>query len=406
MKREVGGEKRERYARAAVPAVLALVVLFGACGGTGDLPGAELRWSDRDPAWSPDGRWVAFASSRTDRDGNFDLYAVRADGTDTRRLTRLRVGGHLTESEFVEQLVVADPRWSADGLWLVFRLHGYPCIGYGCTYQDGGLYAVRSDGSHLRRLMAAEPVELEWSPQGADLVANDGEHLLVVRPDGSRRVLAPVGDAHTTWISPSELAVTRRRSVEILELHRTKVEQNTFMVRGEGPALSPDAKRVAYRGADGALYVADLDGSNRRKLIGGVALDYAWASNGRRLAFVKCRDAPGNSIFYCEIYSIDPDGTDLQRLTEGGLAEGVRWSANGSFILFNSEGGDAFVPASGGAVREIPGDAQDPAWSRDGLKIVFSGPDSPSHALEDDRAALYVMNASTGRVELLTQRRP
>lgn len=38
-----------------------------------------------DPAWSPDGRYIAFAS---DRDGDGELYLMRADGTGQTRLTR------------------------------------------------------------------------------------------------------------------------------------------------------------------------------------------------------------------------------------------------------------------------------------------------------------------------------
>lgn len=47
--------------------------------------------SDRDcfavdeyPTWSPDGQWIAFHS---DRDGDFDIYIVRPDGSDLRQLT-------------------------------------------------------------------------------------------------------------------------------------------------------------------------------------------------------------------------------------------------------------------------------------------------------------------------------
>jgi TolB protein len=35
------------------------------------------------PAWSPDGRWIAFASNH---EGNYDLYGVRPDGTDMHRI--------------------------------------------------------------------------------------------------------------------------------------------------------------------------------------------------------------------------------------------------------------------------------------------------------------------------------
>ena len=36
------------------------------------------------PVWSPDGLFIAFAS---DRDGNFEVYVMNADGTGQRRLT-------------------------------------------------------------------------------------------------------------------------------------------------------------------------------------------------------------------------------------------------------------------------------------------------------------------------------
>jgi len=40
--------------------------------------------NDRYPTWSPDGRWIAFNSTR---DGNSDIYVIRADGSGLRRLT-------------------------------------------------------------------------------------------------------------------------------------------------------------------------------------------------------------------------------------------------------------------------------------------------------------------------------
>ena len=37
------------------------------------------------PAWSPDGRWISFVS---DRDANFEIYVMKADGSGQRNLTR------------------------------------------------------------------------------------------------------------------------------------------------------------------------------------------------------------------------------------------------------------------------------------------------------------------------------
>lgn len=56
------------------------------------------------PVWSPDGAWIAFES---DRDGDFEVYVIRADGTGLRQLSRNRVADRM-------------PAWSADGKSLRF----------------------------------------------------------------------------------------------------------------------------------------------------------------------------------------------------------------------------------------------------------------------------------------------
>jgi Tol biopolymer transport system component len=56
------------------------------------------------PAWSPDGRQIAFASRR---DQNWDLYLMQSDGTGLRRLTD-------------SQAYDSDPAWSPDGEQIAF----------------------------------------------------------------------------------------------------------------------------------------------------------------------------------------------------------------------------------------------------------------------------------------------
>ena len=50
----------------------------------GDTSTAEGVQFQTDPAWSPDGTRIAFASAR---EGSFDIYVMNADGTGTTRLT-------------------------------------------------------------------------------------------------------------------------------------------------------------------------------------------------------------------------------------------------------------------------------------------------------------------------------
>jgi Tol biopolymer transport system component len=101
-------------------------VAFVRCGGpisapigndlvVADADGAIITTIARDgidPAWSPDGRQVAFATYRDpDGDGRVrtELAIVNSDGSGERRLTNNGDSG-----------VVQDPDWSPDGDWIAF----------------------------------------------------------------------------------------------------------------------------------------------------------------------------------------------------------------------------------------------------------------------------------------------
>jgi hypothetical protein len=87
--------------------------IFGPAGSTNlvllDVVSGEMRfitwgdWRDRSPRWSPDGRWIAFSS---DRGGSSDLYIIDTEGSG-RRITDLTGGAF-------------DPSWSPDGRSIAF----------------------------------------------------------------------------------------------------------------------------------------------------------------------------------------------------------------------------------------------------------------------------------------------
>jgi len=92
------------------------------------------------PAWSPDGRWIAFYSSRGRRDAYHGLYVMRADGSGVHRLAR--GPGEL-------------PAWSPDGRFVVYAaLHG--------------LAIVRASGERVATLELAVPTGANfasWAPR-------------------------------------------------------------------------------------------------------------------------------------------------------------------------------------------------------------------------------------------------
>lgn len=190
-----------------------------------------------EPAWSPDGRTIAFASRRG---VSFDLYAMRADGTGTRRLTSTKENdGH--------------PSWSPDGRRIAFQ-RGDP----------SHLYLMEADGSGQRRLTddVAPEAQPAWSPDGRWIAyvrrtpGTSIRELWLVRPDGSgRRRLTRLG------------AVV------------------------DGPAWSPDGRTIAFasnvRASRFDVYVIGVDGKGLRRLTASSegAFEPAWSPDGRLLAF-------------------------------------------------------------------------------------------------------------------------
>jgi TolB protein len=75
------------------------------------------RGLDTRPAWSADGRQLAFTSLR---DGNYDIYVMNVDGSRVRRVTR-----HEERDDFAfwhpkgQQLVVVSERRGQHDLYLV-----------------------------------------------------------------------------------------------------------------------------------------------------------------------------------------------------------------------------------------------------------------------------------------------
>jgi TolB protein len=116
--------------------------------------------ADNNPSWSPDGKRIAFASGRT---GNFEIHVMDADGSNVRRLTN-----HPALDYW--------PSWSPDGKRIAFT-----------SNRDGNyeIYLMNADGSGVENLTRhpAQDNFATWSPDGKRIafVSNrDGGHDVYV----------------------------------------------------------------------------------------------------------------------------------------------------------------------------------------------------------------------------------
>jgi dipeptidyl aminopeptidase/acylaminoacyl peptidase len=202
---------------------------------------------DSEPAWSPDGRKLVFSGARGgEPDAGTDLYIVELRSGKLRQLTFRGGGDH-------------SPAWSSRGR-IAFTRGGVAFTRGGGELRPGtgNIHTVRPDSRGLRQLTYRNGSDPAWSPHASKLIFVRARmrhrawsnRLYTVRANGGglTRVTTPGADL------PDE------------------------------PSWSPDGKRIAYQGFDDCVFGQRLDGSALRQLaacgfgsegvIGGAAPDW------------------------------------------------------------------------------------------------------------------------------------
>ena len=270
--------------------------------------------NDSHPSWSRDGGKLAFVSRR---DGNSEIYVMNADGSGLRNVTR-------TPRDDL------DPAWSPDGRAIAFVqkkcVASRPCA---AAYETD-LYVVNADGGGLRRLTTrrARLFNPSWSADGKtiryarSLVNADGSgHSELPRnvplagawsPDGQRIAFSRVSH------SPADIRNPTKLGLWVMNADGSDARQVAPKATwGVPPAWSPDGRRIAFRRFDGRLFesagnsdlfVVNVDGSGLRRLTHHAANVrwFAWSPDGRTIAFLRNR----------EVYIVKADGSGERRLTQ------------------------------------------------------------------------------------------
>lgn len=232
--------------------------------------------SAENPAWSPTGEFIAFASLHG---GNRQIYVMQRDGTNEVQLTEGSGGWQ-------------DPDWSPDGTRIVCEatLDG-----------DREIYAVEVKGGQVVQLThnTTQDFDPSWSPNGENIIFvckhNTGYEICVLELEGG----------------------TVRRLTNTPAIHHS-------------PAWSPDGTRVAFlsnlwaleahfslRYAQCEVYVMNADGTDVIRLTEDpagppcYATQLTWSPDGRHIAYT-CR---GEREF--EICVIPSGGGPVTQLTDG-----------------------------------------------------------------------------------------
>ena len=299
--------------------------------GTDAVEGGQLRQltvnavEDWNSGFSPDGSQIAFTS---DRDGDYEIFVMNADGTGTVQLTH-----NDTDDQ--------GGLWSPDGTRIAFS-----------SDRDGDyeIFVMNPDGSGTVQLTHNDALDWapQWSPDGTriafsrELVDGNSE-IFVMNADGTDPVRL-TDNAHQEWTA----------------------------------SWSPDGTRITFdsdRDGDYEIFVMNADGTGAVQLTHNNALDWApqWSPDGTRIVFESDHegysDADSGLHYPLDVMVMNADGSGLRPLAQHSAYDsGGSWSPDGTQVAFTSDrDGDAEIfivnadgTNAGGSLDGEP-DTSDPA---------------------------------------------
>jgi dipeptidyl aminopeptidase/acylaminoacyl peptidase len=407
------------------PAMLLGVLLAGPAGAQ-DNGRRKLTLDDlyhlrevSDPQMSPEGNWVAYtvavADTAEDR-GDSDIWMTSWDGSRSLRLTSSKSSEH-------------NPRWSPDGRYLAFLSSRDDTreVDQVWLLERGGGEAERLTD------LPGGVSDYTWSPDGKRLalIASDPDpDSTGAKPDSSKKKSTPKPIVIDRFQFKKDRAGYLDARHQHLYLFDVASRSGAIVSPGEydelAPSWSPDGKSLAFvskrredpdRTDNWDLYVVEArPGASPRQLTSFEGPDNdpdwgthapAWSPDGKYLAYVQ--GGPLKLIYYAgQKVAVVPAAGGPARVLTPELDRNVlspTWSADGSSILFLLEDDRvtdlARVPAAGGAVepitrgRHLVGDF---SIDRKGkVAVLATTPEAPAEVFALDGGRLRELSHQNGR---------
>jgi Tol biopolymer transport system component len=339
------------------------VFLIPAVGGV-ERKLAEVSGTESKVSWHPSGQWLVIPDRNSAQD-SYALFLVSTETGEKRKLTS--PPGNLTGDY--------DPAVSPDGRAVVFSrattsagasdlyllelsedLHavGEPqritfwqrYTGWPAWWPDGNSILFESGASFSNKTLWQMPIRgPARQPGEPERLPFGGEGYFFLPAISRQGRVVYTQSAVRARIWRMELGGSHR--VDKLPMNSSRLDHV--------PQYSPDGKRIAFastRSGSDEIWLCEADGSNAVKLTsfgGPYVADPAWSPDGRRIAF---HAGPGGTS---EIYIVSADGGKPERLR--GVQGSPSWSRDGKWIYFGSDLSGKVqlwkIPSGGGTAVQI-----------------------------------------------------
>lgn len=308
--------------------------------------------SDSQPRFSPDGKRIAFTSNRS---GTSQIWMLPLDGGEAQQVTELSTGA-------------SDPQWTPDGNAIVFTSSVYPdCPDDDCNAKkmkeaednpvkaqlfDELLYVHWDSFRGNRRSHVfivptggGEARDLTPGPWDVPPIALGGEHDIAISPDGSELCVVANTDSNLAWSTNNDLFVVPAAGGEWTRITDNLADDNN-------PVYAPDGKSIAYLAMSRPGFESDRYRVMRYDRETGTSTELAptlsgeldrspgslvWSPDSRRL-YATADDNGHHSL-----YEIDVRNGKVRLLIGDGYVSGVRVAPNGKTLVFLNQ--SANMPA-------------------------------------------------------------
>jgi len=305
---------------------------------------------ESNPAFSPDGREIAFSG---EYDGNVDVYIMPATGGTPRRLTY----------HPASDIVVG---WTRDGKDVLFA-----------SARNGGFYNRLFTISHEGGFPAELPLP----------IAVEGAYS----PDGSRLAYVPLDHAFAAW---KRYRGGRTSPIWIAQLSDSSVEKIPRENSNDFNPMWVD-RRVFFlsdRNGPFSLFAYDTESKAVTQILKNDGLDFKYASLGpgaivyEQFGAIHLYDLKTGHARKVDI-QVTGDLPEVRPhfVKVAARIENADLSPTGARAVFEARGEIVTVPAEKGDIRDLtntPGAHERmPAWSPDGKKIAYLSDESGEYAL-------------------------
>ncbi len=279
----------------------------------------QLTFADKsstNPKWSPDGRWIAFTSTRKDNKSN--LYLLRLSGGEAEMITDVKSA-------------VGDFEWSPDGKWIAYALTDAKSDDEEKNDKAKNDFRWVDENIKMSRLFVMPVAKDANGKRESRRLTNDNRSVSSFRwsPDGSKIVFSHVSDPRAEYWPTADVSLLDVASGKATPLAATKASETS-------PTFSPDGKWIAivvsdipvrwaqssnivfYPTAGGTPKVMPLSHDGQPTIVG-------WKADSSCIFFIEAKGT-GTAMYYADVAT----GTIRQSQYADAVATGVNLNDNSS----------------------------------------------------------------------------